>query len=241
MSLFENLERHIKEPRDLRGIRHPVSAIVKAVFIALLAGKVNIEQIAGYIAVAWDEVGETLGFTHWHPPDTDTYRRVLSLLDADCLNLAFQGWLSELLAGKTFDVSVDGKACRGLQQGDNPCNRFMMLNVLAHDIQAAIAQWRLEEKKGEPTVFAEHLEELVRKYPGIRLFIGDAYFSGRNLCEAIRNLKKHYVVRIKGNQPEVEAAMRVWFEDRMKGSRRPEAAARPEKKRSDLQQAFVFM
>lgn len=238
MSLFRHLEAHIQEPRRLKGIRHPVQSIVKAVFIGLLAGKVNIEQIAAYIQTVWEEVSEPLGFTHWHPPDADTYRRILSALEPNCLSVSFQSWLSEVLSGKTFDISVDGKACRGFPQGDEEKNRFMMLNVFAHDVQAAIAQWRIPKKEGEPTVLAEHLTELVEKYPGIRLFIGDAYFSGRNLCEAIRNLKKHYVVRIKGNQKDVEEAMAQWLEKQV---RRPDAAARPEKKRRDLQQALVFM
>lgn len=238
MSLFEHLERNVKEPRHLKGIRHPVLAIVKAAFIALLAGKVNMEQIAAYIQTVWDEVNEPLGFTHWHPPDADTYRRVLSALEPDCLNRSFQDWLSSVLAEKTFDISVDGKACRGFQQGEDPRNTFMMLNVFVHDMQAAIAQWRVGEKAGEPTVLSAHLAELVEKYPGIRLFIGDAYFSGRNLCEAIRDLKKHYVVRIKGNQQAVEEAMAQWFKERVK---KPDAVARPEKKRSDLQPVFVFM
>lgn len=238
MSLFKHLETHIQEPRKLKGIRHPVLAIVKAVLLALLAGKVNMEQIAAYIATVWDEVGEALGFTHWHPPDADTYRRVLSALEPECLNLSFQSWMSEMLAGECFDVSVDGKACRGFRQGDDARNTFMMLNVFVHDVQAAIAQWRIRQKEGEPTVLAANLAALVEKYPGIRLFIGDAGFSGRNLCEAIRKLKKHYVVRIKGNQKDVEEAMSQWFEGL---SKKADAVARPEKKRRDLQQAFVFI
>jgi hypothetical protein len=221
MKLFEYIEA-IEDPRKPKGVRHPVHAILKAVIIGLLAGHTKVEQIAWYIKTVWEEVAEPLGFTHWHAPDDDTYRNVLKIIPAESLSTAFSKWTSDLLRGQILDAAVDGKACRGFQQGDDPRNVFMMLNVFAHDIQLVLGQWKINEKEGEPTVFAEHLQELLQRYPGIRLFTGDAYFSGRNLCQAITELNRHYLVRIKGNQPAVEEALESWFAEVIKkNSRRP--------------------
>jgi len=98
VELFAYLERELEDPRQPKGVRHPVSAIVKAVLVALLAGKINVSQIAKYISVVWDDLNEELGFWHWHAPDEATYRRVLSALKPDCLSRAFQAWLADLLA-----------------------------------------------------------------------------------------------------------------------------------------------
>jgi len=114
---------------------------------------------------------------------------------------------------------------------------FVRLNVFAHDVQATLAQWRIHSKEGEPTVLAEHLSDLIERYPNLRLFIGDAFFSGRDLCQAIRNLKRHYVVRIKGNQGDIEETLRHWFETKLKPT--ADAEAKPEKKGRCLPAALV--
>lgn len=229
MGLLECIEG-IADPRLPKGVRHPVSAIVKSTILGLLAGYTKIERIAHYIAAVWDEVSEPLGFTHWHPPDPGTYRIVLSRIPVETLGSAFQNWLAEILADQSLDVSVDGKACRGLRQGEDSRDVFMMLNVFAHDVQLALAQWRVKEKEGEPTVLSEHLQELLKRYPGIRLMVGDAYFSGRTLCQAITDLNRHYLVRIKGNQPDVEEALETWFQDILSKKQPPDVTSRIEKK-----------
>lgn len=229
MGMLERIDE-IVDPRKPKGVRHPVGSILKAVILGLLAGYTKIERIAYYIQTVWEQVAEPLGFTHWHAPDSDTYRRVLRQLPAQKLSQVFEDWVAEILADQTLDVSVDGKACRGFQRGEDPRNVFMMLNVFAHDVQVTLAQWRIEAKEGEPTVLAEHLEELLHRYPGIRLLVGDACFSGRNLCQAITDLNRHYLVRIKGNQGDVEEALETWFQEILKKRHAPDAIARLEKR-----------
>jgi hypothetical protein len=229
VGLLECIEE-IVDPRLPTGVRHPVSAIVKAAILGLLAGYTRVEQIAHYIAGVWDDVSEPLGFTHWHPPDPGTYRLVLSKIPVEALGNAFQDWIAEILSGQSLDVSVDGKACRGLQQGEDPRDVFMMLNVFAHDVQLTLAQWRVGEKEGEPTVLSDHLPELLKRYPGIRLLVGDAYFSGRNLCEAITDLNRHYLVRIKGNHEDLEEALETWFQETLAQKHPPAATSRVEKR-----------
>jgi len=230
MKLLESLES-VVDPRFPKGVRHPVSAILKATTLGLLAGFTCIEHIAKYIAEKWDEISDELGFTHHHAPDADTYRRVLNQLNTNILSQAFEGWMSEFLEEKTFDVAVDGKACRGIKTGDDSRGTLMLLNVFAHDIQVVLSQWPLGKKQGEPTVLKEHLKDMVEKYPGIRLLTGDACFSGRNLCQAITDLHKDYLVRIKGNQPDIEEALSFWFSEQLKKQTPPDAQE-TEKKRA---------
>ena len=105
----------------------------------------------------------------------------------------------------------------------------MMLNIFAHEIKQTLAQWPLEEKEGEPTVLAQRLAGLFERYPGLRILTGDAAFAGRDLCQAIVLLERDYVVRIKGNQPQVEEALEEWFEQ--DSQQRPgDAIEHPEKK-----------
>jgi hypothetical protein len=215
MQLLECLEQ-IPDPRNPKGVRHGITPLLKATLVGLLAGMTCIERIAQYIREQWDELNEALGFTHHHPPAAGTYRLALSQVDCEVMSQAFEQWMSEWLKDKTFDIAVDGKACCGIKTGEAPRNVLMLVNGFVHDLQVVISQWRIPDKQGEPTVLKERLGGLVEKYPGIRLLTGDAYFSGRNLCEAITELHKDYLVRIKGNQKDIEEALSFWFDQHMK-------------------------
>lgn len=231
MGLMECLDR-VADPRCKRGVRHPAPALIKALLLGFLSGHNNVEQIAEFIQKQGEAVCETLGFKKWYAPDASTYRLFLSKMPPEALQEPFQEWLSEMLAGKVVDVSVDGKACRGCPTGEKPQEVFRMLNVFVHDIQVTIAQWQIGNKAGEPTVLADHLAELFERYPGIRLLVGDAYFSGRNLCQLITEThQRHYLVRIKGNQGDVQEALQTWFDEEVTRKKaRPQVQEKPEKK-----------
>lgn len=223
MNLLEHVDR-VRDFRDPRGVRHPISAMIKSVILGLLAGLTCIEHIAKYISEVWKDVADELGFRHWHPPDGDSYRRILKGVDSQVLTAVFEDWISELLQDKTFDVAVDGKACRGVVAEGKPAGKgLQLLNVFAHDIQVVLSQWPLANKKGEPTVLKDNLSDLVAKYPGLRLLTMDAAFSGRNLCQAIMDLHKDYLIRIKGNQPDIKDALELWFDEKLKKHVKPDA------------------
>lgn len=233
MTLLESLEQ-VTDPRFPKGVRHGVIPLLKATLLGLLAGMTCIEQIAQYIQEQWDLIGDELGFSHYHPPDPATYRRVLSKIDCRVLSQAFEIWMSEWLKDKTFDVAVDGKACRGIKTGKDPRDVLMLVNGFVHDLQVVVNQWRIPDKQGEPTVLKANLAGLVEKYPGIRLLTGDAYFSGRNLCEAITALHKDYLVRIKGNQGDIQQALSFWFDEHLKQHARPDAVQHEKRGASPL-------
>jgi hypothetical protein len=232
MNLLDYIDQVI-DPRDARGVRHPVGAMLKIVLLAIISGIKCVEHIGVYASENWEELEEELGFQHWHPPDGETFRLLLSRLESNVLTRAFENWMSDLLKEKIFDVALDGKACRGVVAEGKPAGKgVQLLNVFAHDLQLVLTQWPLERKKGESTVAKANLGDLIKKYPGIRLLTGDAGLAGRNLCKTIINYKKDYLIRIKGNQEAVEASLLSWFEERLK-VRNDADAKTIEKKRSN--------
>ena len=86
-----------------------------------------------------------------------------------------------------------------------------MVNVLAHGLKLCLAQWPASEKRYEPEVLAEQLGALFQRYPGLKLLTMDALYAERDLCQAIVSEGRDYSVRIKGNQPEVLAALSDGF------------------------------
>ena len=57
----------------------------------------------------------------------------------------------------------------------------------------------------------EQLGQLFENYPGLRLLTMDALYADRDLCQAIVSHGRDYLVRIKGNQPEVLEALADGF------------------------------
>ena len=85
-----------------------------------------------------------------------------------------------------------------------------MVNVLAHDLRLCLAQWPASQKRYEPGVLREQLVQLgqlFEGYPGMRLLTMDALYAKRDLCQAIVSHGRDYLVRVKGNQPTVLAAL----------------------------------
>ena len=52
---------------------------------------------------------------------------------------------------------------------------------------------------------------MFERYPGLRLLTMDALYAERDLCQAITGHGRDYLVRIKGNQPTVLAALTDGF------------------------------
>ena len=117
--------------------------------------------------------------------------------------------MARVVADREMQASVDGKWAK--QSEDAQGNPLVMVNVLAHDLKLCLAQWPASEKRYEPGVLREQLGQLFGRYPGLRLLSMDALYAERDLCQAIVGHGRDYLVRIKGNQPEVLAALADGF------------------------------
>ena len=114
-----------------------------------------------------------------------------------------------MVADQELNASVDGKWAK--QSEDANGNPLVMVNVLAHDLRLCLAQWPASEKRYEPGVLQEQLAPLFERYPGLRLLTMDALYAERGLCQAIVDHGRDYLVRVKGNQPTVLAALADGF------------------------------
>jgi len=138
---------------------------------------------------------------------------MLNGLKPEQLQEAFQQWVGELIRNKTFMASVDGKAMRNVK-GENGL-ALMLVNVFAHDLKLAIAEYGIKAEEGEPTVLREALAQLFKHYPGLKILVGDAAFSERELNEAIISLGRDYIAQIKENQPKMKKLLEEWFQDKI--------------------------
>ena len=152
---------------------------------------------------------EPLGFLRDHPPHATTISRTLAGVSHEQLQGPLTGRVARVAADQELNAPVDGKRAR--QSGDANGNPPVMVNVLAHDLKMCLAQWPASEKQFEPGVLREQLGHLFQRYPGLMLVTMDALYAERDLCQAIVSHGRDYLVRIKGNQPGVLAALADGF------------------------------
>ena len=207
-SLFECLEQ-VPDPRRARGIRHPFQAILRLTLLGLVCGQTTIAYIALFARMHWPVLKEPLGFLRNHPPHATTISRTLAGVPYEQLQGALTGWVARVVVDQELNASMDGKWAK--QSEDANGNPLVMVNVLAHDLRLCLAQWPASEKRYEPGVLREQLAQLFERYPGLRLLTMDALYAERGLCQAIVSQGRDYLVRIKGNQPEVLAALADGF------------------------------
>ncbi len=225
-SLFGCLEL-VPDPRRARGVRHPFQAILRLTLLGLVCGQTTMAHIALFAKMHWPVLREPLGFVRDHPPHATTISRTLAGVPYEQLQGALAGWVAQVVADQEVHASVDGKWAK--QSEDVSGNPLVMVNVLAHDLKLCLAQWPASEKRYEPGVLREQLGQLFERYPGLRLLTMDALYAERDLCQAIVSHGRDYLVRIKGNQPQVLAALAEGFAG--EGPVEPEAQS-VEKKRA---------
>lgn len=212
MQLFECL-RGIPDPRKKRGIRHPFQPVLKFILLGFTCRLVAIEHMVSFFKPIWGQIKGPLGFNRPNPPDPTTIRGMLNGIKPEQLQEAFGQWTSELIGNKVFMASVDGKAMRNVK-GENGL-ALMLVNVFAHDLKLALAEYPIRAKEGEPTVLREMLAPLFEQYPGLKILVGDAAFAGRELNEAIISLGRDYIAQIKENQPRMKKLLEEWFQTKI--------------------------
>jgi predicted transposase YbfD/YdcC len=201
----------VPDPRKKRGIRFPFVPMLLLGLVGLLARQSTLQSIIDHARLHWPILGPGLGFgLTFGVPHATTLSRLLARVDPEALQAAFGSWLIQLVSGLVEVAAVDGKyPHQSRTEGGEP---FGLLNVFAHDLKACLWQWVISDKSAEPSVLKAHLDELFARYPLLRILTGDALFAQRGLCEALVAARRGYLLRVKGNQPELQAALKTTFE-----------------------------
>src|SRR6187397_2049389 len=149
----------ISDPRQARGIRHPLQGMLALVFLGLLARIREMAVLQRWAKAHWEELREPLGFDRDQPPHATTISRAIAACSLGKFSEAFEVWLKAAVPNEPLTAAVDAKtSCQGLDADGNP---VQLLTVLVHELKLVLAQWSVRgEKTNEPTVLRNHLSEL---------------------------------------------------------------------------------
>lgn len=211
VSLMECLGT-IPDPRKPRGVRHPFAGMLVIALVGLMARQADLTAIIDHFSLHWSTLGPRLGFKPWFGlPHPTTLSRLLARVPLALLQAAYQRWLAQLIADLPLVAAVDGKYPH--QSRDSQGLPFGILTVFAHDLKLCLAQWVVSDHEAEPSVLKAQLEALFECYPNLKALTMDAIFAQRGLCQILVDLKRGYMLRVKGNQPNLSAALIEGFAD----------------------------
>lgn len=215
-SLYSYL-RQVPDPRDPRGRRHSLFAVLGLICLAWICG------VHGYLpahqwarALPLSEV-KALGFRK-RTPAASTLLLILKLVSWEAVETQLRAWLTavqEALAAAGYPphpstrspsgalpavdpqaAAIDGKALRGSWK--RGAEEAGLLAVVTHQLALTLAQVPLASKEGELTGVRPLLQQLVLE--GLVITV-DAQFTQPDLAQTICERGGDYVMRVKANQP----------------------------------------
>ncbi|MGK5449784.1 ISAs1 family transposase [Streptomyces radiopugnans] len=194
--------RSVPDPRDPRGLRYPLAALLSAACSAVLAGARSLAAIGEWITDAPPWALRALGFpadplTRRIPvPDPGTVRRLLGRLDGDALDQAVGAFLRSRTRppGRTV-IAVDGKTVRGSRTPDRPAVAL----IAAMDQHGnVLAQRQVADKSNEIPAFAPLLDTV--DLTGA-VVTADALHTQHEHARYLRDRGAHYIAQVKANHP----------------------------------------
>jgi DDE_Tnp_1-associated/Transposase DDE domain len=204
-TLFDELAT-LPDPRNSRGCRHPSSAVLGLVALAMLMGRTSLSGIARFGRQFGLPLAHALGFRR-QTPSVSTLSRMLRRFDADMVEAVMSRWVNARIDPAAVEqISLDGKTLRGSRNGEIPGQHLVA--AYAPSVQAVLAQIRVDAKTNEHKAALRLLGILPLKS---KVVVGDAMFCQRDLAEQVIEGEGDYVLMVKDNQPGLEADIKAGF------------------------------
>ncbi|MFF8996368.1 ISAs1 family transposase [Streptomyces sp. NPDC014983] len=205
----------LPDPRDRRGRRFPLTALVAAAAAGVLTGARSVTAITEWISDAPRWVLLVLGFPV-DPftqavivPHPTTVMRLLGRLDGDAFDTAVGAFLQARAFRRQSGehrglraVAVDGKQLRGSRTGEGKA--VWLLAAMDH-AGTVIAQRQIDAKSNETPAFIPLLDGLALAGTVVT---ADAAHTQHANGHWLRDHGTHYIAVVKGNHPGLLTQLR---------------------------------
>lgn len=200
-SLYE-LFLGLSDPRDPRGTRHSLAAMLTLAATAILTGAKTLTDIAQF-GRRRRKLCKVMGFTYKKPPCISTYHYLFKELDAAAFEALVQQWLlAHHAQALQPQLHMDGKTLRGSRRGEIP--GVHLLALYSDKLGTALMEVLVDAKTNEHKAALELLHLIPLK--GV-LVTGDAMFAQREVSAEIIELEGDFLLTVKDNQPSLKQAI----------------------------------
>ena len=144
-------------------------------------------------------------------PSHDTFRRVLMLIDPDCFERCFLGWVRAVFqpdAAAPRQIAIDGKTVRRSFDRKHGCSPLHLVSAFATEQGLVLAQRAVANKGGELAVLPDLLDGLDLRGCLVSL---DALACQPAVAERVVSRGGDYLITLKGNQKKTHAEVKDWF------------------------------
>lgn len=207
MNLFERFEV-LEDPRDPRGKRYKLIDILIMTIYGLLFGLKDFVNIADYMKLNEDYFTNLLKLENG-TPSHDCLSDLYAKIDPKKFMEIFIKWTEEILMTKTGKkISIDGKAVKSATDKINNGNIPYIVSAFIGEIGLSIGQVKVDDKSNEITAIPELLDLI--NIEGATITI-DAIGTQFEIAKKIVSKGGHYVLKVKGNQPELFRQIKSQF------------------------------
>jgi hypothetical protein len=208
LSLVEALSE-VPDPRDPRGLVHPLPAVLCLTVVAILAGMRGPASIAQFGRDHGQTLAHALGFRRGKTPAASTLSEIYRALDVVALEAAVGRWLFDRQQEASWEtIALDGKTLRGSGDGEAPA--VHLLAAYAPAAAAVLGQLRVDAKTNEHKAALELLGVLP---VGGKIVTGDAMFTHRDVAQKVLECGGDYLLTVKDNQPDLRAQIAAALDD----------------------------
>jgi predicted transposase YbfD/YdcC len=207
-SLYARLQT-LNDKRKRRGLRYTLVLILLIILLAKACGENHPSGIAEWAKHRTEMLVDFLKLERKKMPHHSTYRRIL----ADIVNVEELEQVScDYLSGKKYFgkqalVAIDGKVLRGTL--DDKQNGTYLLAAYLPSEGIVLMEVAIEGKGSEIPAAPKVLKSIDLRE---KVVMGDALHTQRPISIQIVESGGEYVWFAKGNQPQMEEDIRLWFE-----------------------------
>lgn len=193
----------IPDPRRAQGRRHPLPVMLVLALLALCSGHTSYEAMEEWAKNYQELLKKELPFVAGHTPDAATFHRLFTRLDVGIFEEILGNWLQRIITQKKGEgIAIDGKTISG--------TGIHIVAAFTHKLQSVLFEMGTSEKGKEIVIGPKVLKNVTVKD---HIVTGDAMFTQRKICEQIVADGGGYVFTVKGNQPQIEEALKLYFAD----------------------------
>lgn len=207
-SLYMNFGK-LRDKRKPKGLRYRLETILVIMTLAKLCGEDHPSGMAEWAKHRTEFLCEALKLERKSMPHHSTYRRIAEevICVEELEQMLSEMWSEKRFFGKQVLLAIDGKVLRGTLNEKQEGVYLLAAYLPAEGL--VLMEVEVAGKGSEIPAAPKLLKSIDLRE---KVVIGDALHTQRELSLQIVEAGGDYIWLAKGNQPQIEGDIRLWFE-----------------------------